>query len=907
MAAIVQTVASVADSVSKTDVPSVVEGASQTAVVEPLLISSAKRKFILLVDVSGSVSGSFYSYSGGLKVFEKMTEVAGTLGLDEGWVVFWSSPRYNQGRMQNGVMALPFAVKGSTLSTAFAAGASVIGGGTCPPLGFRAINPEWLKHNPMVYLFTDGQIGCQEWSDNDNKKALADEIRKLTTDLTIVAVEAMDRDFSNVESVNSAAGGDIYKIIQEQRLTSKVSKFVSVCRNGTFTQIDRVKAPAGYAPYGSQYFSVLRVHEFMRHVATELKSNSDEGFQMQVAQKLSATLEVLTRDRPQKVADDIVKMFSRLFTIDNQQVEWIMTGGIASERGGQAQVLAHYRSQLKDLFKQADGLIKQDVKRAVGLSDTAVSYLIGDRVLSCSGRLVDKTLSIHGVNYPRAGYAAGVPVFPLLSSEGKLNDLQDQCLRQWTRAIYAAFYRVHPTSDEIIFLVLGTMMKVCNSTHVPDDVKNAYRQLAMCMLRKKRLNSVQTEFDRINSGEFPMPNSGKINDFFDIMNAVAQKLEITATPLKLWHSICKALSDVLAARQEQHCTAELASEIKFNEVQYDAVPDGQAYDYSCIVTLEDVSVVGGYAIKPHHGIAGLCAPVYLLSDAGKHTMLASNNCVCPVCYAPLSVDSFAAVGPKIAFDLPAGYDVFRSRFTEPQVGGYSSSGGQSGSGGRRGGGRGSGSQSDQKSSGVGSAPVPGGIRNANGKPGKLVIMKGVVGAGKSHTSALIKQTVEARGGVCLVEGTDKYAKTGIPMASAVNMVQNALKTIPTINNDDLVVVIDTCGENSHARNMTAFNVDFTGWTRTDLFPNLDRGNFTGYFAWSLRNVLRRVQPGPNDSHWLNPVGASVQVCIDVHKKKAKALFGGEMRNWQFAGATVANLDALASAYEAKLKPFVCPV
>lgn len=867
----------------------VVEQTIQT----PLFSSAAKRKFILLVDISGSVAASFDAR---LKVFDKMAEVAGSLDLDEGWIVFWSSPSYTNGRCVNGTMALPFVVKGSTLHTAFAAGTTGIGGGTCPPIGFRAINPDWFKHNPMVYLFTDGQIGCSEVLDTKNRQDLADEIRKLPTDLTIVAVEATDRDFSRVENVNAAAGGDVYKVIQDNKLTGKVSKFMSVCRNGTFVQIDRVKAPAGHAPYGSQYFNVTRVREFMQYVATELKGNSDEGFQMQVAQKLSATLEVLTRDRPQKIAEDIVKSFSRLFTIDNQQVEWIMTGGIASERGGQAPVLAHYRSQLKDLFKQADGLLKQDVKRAIGLSDTAVSYMIGNRVLTCSARLVDKNLKVHGTVYPRGGYNRSVPVFPMMADDSKLTDLQDQCLRQWTRVIYAAFYRVHPTADDVIYLVLGTMMKVCASANVSDSVKTAYRQLAMCMLRKKRLNSMQTEYDRIYAGEFPMPNSGKMDDFFGYMNSVADKLEIVATPLKLWYEICKSLNAVLAARQEQHCTAELGSEIKFAEVSVDDVPIGQAYDYNCIVTLEDISLVGGYSINPHRGIAGDCAPVYLLSEEGKRTMLASRNCVCPICYEPLNADSFTAVGPKVSFDLPIGYDRYSSRFDEAQAQGPSQSFGLQD---RR---------QDRRQESK-EAQQSGPIRNANGVVGKLVIMKGVVGSGKSYTSNLIKQAVEARGGVCIVEGTDKYAKDGIPIGTAVGMVQEALKKVSTINNDDIVVIIDTCGEQTQPRKMDPFGVNFIGWNRIDVFPNLDRSNLTGYFAWSLRNVLRRKAPGVNDTHWLNPVGASTQVCIDVHKKKAKALFGKDAeRAWQFAGATVANLDALANQYERTInKPFACPV
>jgi hypothetical protein len=552
---------------------------SELKVEEPLFISPTKRRFIFLVDVSGSVSGLF---SGHLKVFDKMAEVAGSLGLEEGYVLFWSSPSFNQGRMQRGVMALPFAVKASTLHTAFAAGGTCIGGGTCPPIGFENIPKEWFKGDPMVYLFTDGQIGCSEVSDAQNKARLAQAIRNLPTDLTIIAVEATDRDFSRVEQSQSAAGGDIYKIVQDERLTGKITAFKSVCRNGTFTQIDKVKAPAGCAPYGSQYFKVTDVHRFMQYIAAELRANPDEGFQMSVAQKLSATLEVLTRDIPQRLVDDKVRAFSRMFSVDPQQVEWIITGAIASERGGQAPVLAHYRSALKDLFKQVDGLLKQDVRRAIGLADQFVSYPIEGRVLSGSTRLVGTNLTIHGQSFPNGGFAPGVPVFPLLAADAKLSDLQDQGLRQWTRAVYGAFYRVHPTADEVIYLVLGDMLKVCKSVDVDISIKDAYRQLARCMLRKKRLNSMQTEFDRIIAGDFPTPNSGKPEEFLTLMESVAAKLGITATPLKLWHEICCALDPILGMKQEIHCTKELAGECKMITVACDQVPDSAAYDYSCI-------------------------------------------------------------------------------------------------------------------------------------------------------------------------------------------------------------------------------------------------------------------------------------------------------------------------------------
>jgi hypothetical protein len=117
------------------------------------------------------------------------------------------------------------------------------------------------------------------------------------------------------------------------------------------------------------------------------------------------------------------------------------------------------------------------------------------------------------------------------------------------------------------------------------------------------------------------------------------------------------------------------------------------------------------------------------------------------------------------------------------------------------------------------------------------------------------------------------------------------------------VVIDTsCGENTGAKQFTVFGVNFTGWKKVDIFVNLDKNNMEGYFAWSLRNVLRRGLPKADSTHYLNPISAGVQTCITVHKTKSQKLFQKQMASWSFSAATVASLDALADAYQAKSLP-----
>ena len=112
-----------------------------------------------------------------------------------------------------------------------------------------------------------------------------------------------------------------------------------------------------------------------------------------------------------------------------------------------------------------------------------------------------------------------------------------------------------------------------------------------------------------------------------------------------------------------------------------------------------------------------------------------------------------------------------------------------------------------------------------------------------------------------------------------NAVDNATKDLLDINSsisEIKVCIIDTCNE--HESGNKYLNIDFTGWKKIIVWPNLDKNNMEGYLAWTLRNVLRRKIPGPSDNYYLNPEKAGYQVCINVHKKKNRALFGKKIMN-----------------------------
>ena len=134
--------------------------------------------------------------------------------------------------------------------------------------------------------------------------------------------------------------------------------------------------------------------------------------------------------------------------------------------------------------------------------------------------------------YPKSSFER-VPVFPMDAQQSSASEVQAQCIRQWLRVVFGYLYGVNQTSDEIIYLVLAEMLIVYRSPNMSADVKQAYIHLGKLMFQKKRMNSVQTEMDRLEAGELPIPNSGKVNDFFIMMARVAQKLQIQAKPLRL--------------------------------------------------------------------------------------------------------------------------------------------------------------------------------------------------------------------------------------------------------------------------------------------------------------------------------------------------------------------------------------
>lgn len=799
---------------------------------------------ILLVDTSGSTSSQFTSST---TVYDRIVDLVKTLPEPKFRIIFWNST----------FIVYPYVVnRESIVQTMKTVGK--VGGETCPELAFNNVPDEWYVKNgkTTVYYITDGEIGS---SHTVVANSIKNFVSKNLICLNILTVERKDTNLADLEEINKAAGNDVYKLLVANNLTGNVNKFTSYTLRYSdgYSHIDKNTAPIGFIPYGSNYFSELRVNEFLVYLKETIDSSTSEDILLKIIQNLAVTLSYLVRDKPFSVRNDIISNFATLFkytSIDSMLVNYMLVDSVQKEIIGQASVFSSYRAQLKDLFRQANLLLQKDVKQSIGMEETFVTFPINGKIIVGNKRQIDNSVTIGKNKYPNSSIVLNNVLIPCFPTSNRIDSLiTNQCTRQWLRVVFSQYYKLDAQNDILIYVVLGTMLKVVLSD-VNDLVKNSYRTLATIMLQKKRLNTDQTELEKLEKGDLPVPNSGKIEHFYQFMDTVNNQLGLTLRPFTLWYAICIALNNSkLIQTQTAHCLSDVNNDFpnidstqvlitlkpKVQMLTNFEIPSESALDYNCIITLESIEDIGGYKFLEHtSSYNAKCCPVYVISERGYHGMFGENNwATCPICYTRLGSHMFELVGPKpkINFELfnENVVDVFRQQVDVCKE-------------------------------------VDVGQRNdILSDKSFIVVMKGTVGSGKSTYSAAIKKYIESIGGYCTVQGTDQYCKNGASFKEAAGNVRAAFNKALSDSNNLRVVVVDTCGERSNG--MTFFDINFKGWKKIEFYPNLDNTQMAKYFAWSLRNVIRRGKPSVKDNWYLNST-AGIQTCIDVHNKKASSLF-----------------------------------
>jgi len=839
---------------------------------------------ILLVDASASVKSKFDPNN---LIFDFMVEAIKKINCNLFRIIFWNSNQNDEEHLTlfpKGVIVLPNVIEKRLIKQTFSIFKQKIEGPclTFPHLAFEAIPKEWINNTQAthIYFITDGQIGyggCESRELTNLKTSLQNQIERIfkvynNVHLHIITIEDKKVDYTQVETINTMAGGDVFQLIQANGLTKYVTEFVSYAQNNIegFHHINTIIPPKGFITFGTKCFSELKTYDFIRYLKDFVTANSqNEDELLKVVQKLTKTINALIKDKQINIASNIIRTFCNIFKgtcIDFAIIEMMLHDTITLENQGKAFVFAEYRAKLRDLYKQAQLMLQHDTKRVIGMENEFATFPINNTIISGRSTLVCESIKLRNCTFPNSSIKIAnhvIPVVPILDEFP--SQMNEQCLRQYIRSIISAQFGGDNMSDLMIYYVLGQNLRIAMS-NLPEKIKKSFRILSTIMLKKKRLNTNISELEKLESGDLPIPNMGDINTFYGYMADIKNKLSIKCSNMTLWYAMCCALNNpVLTVKQLIHCNDDIRKDfpnIQSNllletlqpqfvtsNINIFEIPKEYSYEYKCVITMDDTTMTGGYRYKEHKSLTNNdCFPNFIISELGYNAMFEHGNVMCPVCYSRLTAENFEKVPPRPNIDFKQFDNTFINPFNNRM-------------------------------------PIPTQIpiqfptpilNNQNVNNGKrkiLIVMKGTVGSGKSTFSEQLQARLLSIGTV-FCEGTDKYCIRGDNIKTACAKVHSTLMKASRYNQPVVIVIIDTCGDRFIPSNV--FGVNFSDFEIFEVYPNLFENNIDGYLAWTLSNVLKRTQSLPNSNFWLNPIAVPPVKCMSIHFDKAYGLFGNKV-------------------------------
>lgn len=847
---------------------------------------------IVLVDASSSTLNRFIKHDAiSDNIFQTMCIILKKQYLNRNIrIIFWSSYDCNE-YFKQGIWIFDHITPFNRIDNVFITvlSQSKHFNSTMPDLAFSVLIEKRLDHwfnssgiTEIVYL-TDGKY------DSGRDRILSKTITNLFSSrnnirLYIHSVENISRNFNSSEEMNKSAGSDIAKLIFQNKLDHLISSFKThnpACIEG-FEHMSNAIVRKGYLPFGSYDYPITHSHIFMNLLITYVKDNNDIDSHMKVIQKLTKTIKKLSEDLTQTAAIELIDKFSSIFWFDDCKIDPTIANILLKQsvNGTSDVIYTDFRTKLDKLYREVDILLKSpDTKRILNIRKYGISYLIDDLIIKVDSALIDTSITINNNNYTsiavkilslQSNQYYSFPIFTTETSSS-LETVSAQAIRQFTRIVICQIIKINglnidPKDDSIMYLVMAMTMKVVISS-VPSDIKTSFRYLSQIMLGKKRLNRDITELDRLLQGEFPLPNNGKVEDFYKNMTICKKYLNLSddIDPLILWFAMCQSVDSKLAIAQQTHCSSKiinsyneipnnLAKKILINQKIIKFHTLERPIEQICPVTLENISQVGGMMINSHYYGNSICDPKLVVKSTVFDSFM-SNNPSCFYCYQRnitfTEIDHTSFIendSIKIESTHPNPFDVYFNQSPLLDV--------------------------------ISVSPYESNISSNTRK--LLLFGLGTVGCGKTTFWNEFKKNITLISGECYVEGTDKYCVKGISIENSIKFVKEALFNIVRSKSQSklIVVVIDTCGERIGS-GLEAFGVRFNGWEHYEVMINLPDTSpqkIKQYLAFSLYNVLNRTAPDSLSTYNLNPETVDIKICIDVHTKKAKSLLGNKFIN-----------------------------
>ena len=618
---------------------------------------------IVLIDDSGSTGTQMKS---GKTIFETLNNTATTLlkkkGITTCKLILWSS--------RSMVIGDKICVDELYKKTK----EHYSGNSTMIVPAMKMISPSWLKTYTDIYVFTDGEI-----SDGDGFALSLKELIKNNMDkkinFHIITVENNNKNYgetqNNTKTKGSSsddsddnddyytnnknictAGNKIYMTIQKNNLTHYLKSFL--CYNNIFTNEFYVNllnpdVPEGYIPFRQNVFKITNTNMFVQYIKSIIGTEDT----LKIMHDLTYTIHMITKNKPDKIKNDIIRLFSGLFagSPEYESFNDALVDGVLAHTVGKAQTFQDYKEKRGKLFERSQQSLYEDVRKSVtrkSVNNRFISYPRLNHIITSNKNAIEDTVFLRNKSYKFGGIYDNYSIVPMFPASVALDEPIRQCVRQYIRAVYSTYHNRESADDVVLYLFLTDVMRICIS-NTSDEIKTGYKNLAFVMLDRRRFASnLETkegnikEIAHLEAGNPPLPVLADFASIENMLKDCAETFGYKLRPYTLWYAIVLALgNDKLILNQYKFCKedikldfpalknpAQLLSALVSHKFTFSEIikqSHQEELDYTCFLSLEDTSETGGYKI-PEHFIAEIkCDPKYVFSQCGYDAMKLQNS------------------------------------------------------------------------------------------------------------------------------------------------------------------------------------------------------------------------------------------------------------------------------------------
>jgi hypothetical protein len=513
--------------------------------------------------------------------------------------------------------------------------------------------------------------------------------------------------------------------------------------------------------------------------------------------------------------DCFINSYKRLLPSELAEILQMQTQRVMS---GTAALASEFRKSLSEKFASADESLVKDAQIAMGALPSTLYMTTVDRSTIYIARK-------RNVCHPYTKYAKGAiqvngNMHPVIPMNRKKDDMNDQCLRQFLRGTMSK-YGYEPRDEKTKWAVLCEMICVIYTPGVTEDMKTLWRKIGETMLQKKVAGKDITELEYFRQGN-TLSSSLKAG-----LNTVATMFGLTSD--SAWSGICKQMGilhgdDILWMNQKCIEFKEWSKlpPIKIIELE-------EELEWRCPITF--ASTISGGWTYPEHTWRGVpCEARFVVSNEGVDGMTVNGQVKCLICRTPVPREGMTF---RIKADVPEA-SAPEASVPETTVG----------------------------------LPTPPNESNRC----RAIQMVGVPGSGKSY---YVKQLMELHrrsdwnlhvisvDEECLLlkqSGVGSRDLIGMAIGNVTSRV-GRIKTMP----GNHLLVVDTCGDFKDGK---VFGHTMEKIVRLECNTCED---WDAYFGGTLYEVLTR------DVSFMNVRNTGFQKCMDIHKKKSNALWGGRYK------------------------------